>query len=467
MKKIILILVLIGGLSVGGSYQVGKIVETELPRVLKRVGELGQMQISITAYERNIFRSTVRSEIVLASISGSREQLSLRHDIWHGPFPFGKTSSGQWQFTPLSALVETRIDQSVPPSGMIGELFELFPELYATTELTRFDFAGNGTSTFTVPGFDKSLPSAEGNLDVSWEGLSGTALIDKSMQKMEGALEMPSIRVSGEKDGVIIENLRSSYNIFEDFGGLLLGNVTIDSGLIEVGDARSKTTLTDLQFRNDARLDNDLVSYSVAMGIEKLDTGDQAYGPAGFELDFTNLDAASILDVQMKLQKIHSEVKTLSEEEIANRVFAIYAEALPGLIEKAPEIKLNYLNLTGPGGEFYCKGNIVFDNRLNRTIKSINSLLGILRVEGESVVSKPLLQNMLVSSIKNQLNQARSAGQLGDISDDQFNAMAAGTAAEQLAQLEARGTLVSEGDNYQANFSFRDNQAFLNGKPLN
>ncbi len=467
MKKFILVLILAGGLTVGGSYQVGKIIESELPRVLQRVGELGQMQITITGYERNIFRSSVRSEIVLASISGSREQVSLNHEIWHGPFPFGKIRSGQWQFTPLSALIETRLDKSIPPSGLVGELLELCPELYESNEITRFDFAGNGTSTYSVPGFEKSFGAGDEAFDLSWKGISGTAFIDKSMKRIEGNVVIPAIRVAGQKNGIIFDNIRSDYQIYEEFGGLLLGNVTVDTGAIEIGDARNKTTIQDIQFRNAAKLNDDTVSYSVTIGIETLQTASETYGPAGFELDFINLDAASILEVQKRLQTIQMEVNKLAEEDISKRVFQIYIEALPGLLQKKPEINLNYLNMTGPSGEFYCKGSILLENRMNRPVKDVGSLLSIIEAKGESVVSKPLLQNMLTTMTKSQLAQARDAGQLGDISADQFNGLAAGTAVEQLAQLEARGTLIPKGDNYHTEFTFKNRRALLNGTPIN
>jgi uncharacterized protein YdgA (DUF945 family) len=466
VKKTILILLLLVSMVVGGSYQVGKVIEAELPNILTRIGELGQMQISISSYERNIFRSTVRTEIVLASLSGSREQIFLRHEIWHGPLPFGRTTDGEWQLKPMSALMETVVDRNNPPSGLIGELFALCPELYDSIELTRFDFAGNGTSSYQIPAFEKSFGSGNDAFSVKWDGMSGTARIDKSLQSIKGEMIAPGAKVMTSDGYFIFDATRSDYRIFEDFGGLLLGNVTVDIKSIDIGTHSDQTVLSDLQFRNEATLNDEVVSYSIAIGIESLQSGARTYGPAGFEVDFTGLDATAILDVQKKLQSIQSRVKTLTEEEIARSVFAIYAEALPALMEKTPEIKLNYFNLTGPNGELWCKGNIRFENRLKRPIRDFNAFLSTLRAEGESQIGKPLMQSLLTGFISGQLAEARSAGQLGDISDDQFQAMAASAAAEQMAQLEANGMIVPVKDKYRVEFTYANRQAHLNGQPL-
>ena len=466
MKKAILILVLIGGMVVGGSYQVGKVVEAELPQILARAGTLGQMQINIRSYERNIFRSTVRTEIILASISGSREQVFLRHDIWHGPLPFGQSRNGEWQFTPMSALVETTIDRENQPSGWIGHILELCPELYDSLDQTRFDFAGNGSSTFTAPAFEKSFGEGNSAFRVNWGGMTGTVNIDKSMQSMRGEVRVPAFKLTTADGYVSVDASRSNFNIHEDFGGLLLGNFTADTQGIDISTRSDRTLFSDLQFRNTAKLEEDLVSYSIAIGIESMQTGNKTYGPAGFEVDFVGLDAPTILEIQKKLQSIQTQVKTLSEQEIARSVFAIYAEALPTLIQKKPEISLNYLNLAGPGGEFWCKGIVHFENPQNRAIKDVDALLATIRASGESQVSKALLQNLTSGFMVGQLTQARAAGQLGDMSDDQFRDLAAEAAAKQLTQLESSGVIVADRDNYRIDFSYADRRAILNGKPL-
>jgi len=466
VKKAILILVLIGGLVVGGSYQVGKVIEAELPNILTRAGALGQMQINIRSYERNIFRSTVRTEIVLASVSGSREQVFLRHDIWHGPLPFGLSRNGNWELTPMSALVETTIDRDTPPSGRIGHILELCPELYDSLNLTRLDFAANGTSTFTVPPFEKSFGEGEAAFRINWGGATGTADIDKSMQNMRGEVLVPPFKMTTADGYVAVDASRSDFRIFEEFGGLLLGNFTADTQGIDIRTRGDHTQFSELQFRNTAKLEEDQVSYSIAIAIASMQAGNKTYGPAGFEVDFVGLDAATILEVQKKLQSIQTQVKTLNEQEIARRVIGIYAEALPTLMKNNPEIRLNYLNLVGPGGEFWCKGNVRFENRLNHEINDIDTLLATIRAAGESQVSKALLANLANGFMTGQLGKARAAGQLGDMSDDQFLALVTEATNKQLAQLEGNGIIVADRDNYRIDFSYADRRAILNGKPL-
>jgi len=466
VKKVILILILLGGMVVGGSYQVGKVIEAELPNILSRAGALGQLQINIRSYERNIFRSTVRTEIILASVSGSREQVFLRHDIWHGPLPFGQSHNGAWQLTPMSALVETTIDRDNPPAGWIGHILELCPELYDSLDLTRFDFAGNGTSIFTVPAFEKSFGEGEAAFRLNWGGVSGTINIDKSMQSMRGEVLMPPCKLTTADGYVAVDSSRSNFKIFEDFGGLLLGNFSADTQGIDISTRSDRTVFSELQFRNAAKREEDLVSYSIAIGITSLQAGNKTYGPAGFEVDFVGLDAATILEVQKKLQSIQTQVKSLSEQEIARSVFSIYAEALPTLMKKDPEIRLNYLNLAGPGGEFWCKGNVRFENRLNHAINNIDALLATIRATGESQVSKALLENLASGFMTGQLTRARAAGQLGDMSDDQFLDLVTEAANKQLAQLEGNGIIVADRNNYRIDFSYVDRRAILNGKPL-
>mgnify|MGYP001811785449 CR=1 FL=1 len=466
MKKIIFTLILIIGIVVGGSFQVGRVIEAELPTILERVGELGQMKISITGYERNIFRSSVTSEISLASPGGKHEQIFLRHEIWHGPLPFGQSSDGRWHFKPMSAVVETSVDRTKPPSGLIGDVFAHCPELYDSFELTEFDFAGNGLSNYSVPGFERSFGEGDETITLDWQGMNGVATIDKSMKNIKGNVTIPSVRILTETSRVESSNIRSSYRVFEDFGGLLLGNVTLDAATMSLSSNQGKTELNDFQFRNAAQLEEDTVSYSISIGIETIMTAGETYGPAGFELDFTGLDAATILKVQKQLQTIQAEVKALTEEEISNRIFAIYADALPELIKRDPEIKLNYLNMTGPTGEFWSQGVIRFTNPGGRKINDMQSFLATIRASSDSQVSKDLLRNILTGLISEQLAEAKEAGQLGDISVEQLIVMAEGASIEQLNKLVADGAIVDEGKNYRALFKFEKREATLNGKPL-
>ena len=466
MKKTILILLIIGGITTAGSFQVGRVIEAELPAILTRVANLGQMQIEITNYQRKLFRSEVDTTITLASISGSLEQLHLNHQIWHGPFPFGKSSNGQWQFIPMSALVETRVDRDNPPSGLIGTAFKTFPELYNAIDLTGFDFAGNGTSNHSIPGFNKAVGSGTEELTIAWQGIHGRTVIDKSIKSIKGEIDIPAISIFSETSRLETENIKSSYRIFEDYGGLLLGDVTMDTAAINLSRSRARTELRDIQFRNAARLHEDTVSYSIAIGFEQATSAGQSYGPGGFEIDFTNLDATAIRAVQKQLQTIQSKMKKLSEEEIRTRIIAIYAKALPALMKKTPEIKLNYLNMSGPGGEFWSKGNILLENPTGTKIKDMNALLGTLRANIDSQISKPLAQNLLTTLIKGQLASARAAGQLGDIDDDRFDVMATEAAEEQLSKLVADGALVDEGGNYRAKLTYINRATTLNGQPF-
>jgi len=466
VKKIILILIFIGAVVTAGSFQVGRVIEAELPKILDRVADLGQMQISITDYDRQLFRSTVKTTISLASVGGTIEQIHLRHNIWHGPFPIGKSSDGEFHYAPMSALVETMVDHDNPPSGLIGNLFENCPELYDSIELARFDFAGNGTSTYHIPGFAKTFGSGKNELAFEWQGLTGQATIDKSIKKINGETVIPKIRISSETGRVETEKIHSTYRIFEDFGGLLLGNITLDTEAISISSGRSRTELSDFQFRNSASLNNENVSYSIAIGIEKINSTGQIYGPLGLELDFAGLDAATILEVQKKLQTIQSHVASVSEEKIAAEVFAIYTEALPELIKKSPEIRLNYLNMSSPNGEFWSKGKVVFENQPGARINSINDLLGAILANTDIQISKPLLLNLFSSSIKGQMHSAREAGQLGDVDDEKFEKMTAEAATEQIEKLVRQGALVDEGKSYRALFEFKNRKMTLNGQPF-
>jgi len=468
MKKIAIIFAVVIAVAVGVTDWIGASIEKRFPLFMQQAAEISQMQLTIDSYDRGLFRSSARTTITLQSLDREGVTIALQHTIWHGPFPFGADSLGNWHLQPAAALVETRLSADTADPGVVGMLLELLPELRELQNLTVIGFAGNGQTDISLPAFQRDFVTNEIKTSVDWGGLSGSETFDASLSNISGRFSMPGLSIIRPDFVVKANGIDANFRLSLAENGLLLGQVNLNAADIAAGERGAEPTfiLKGFQFRNAARQDNDTVGYSIEIVADTLLAAGRKAGPIGCELDFTQLDTATLVAVQRQLQALQLDTNEASGEDVGERIIGIYAEALPALLQKSPKIDLNYLRIQSPDGDLWGKGSLIFAGDSATPITDFSSFTGIITGDSEFQISATLLQSILREILAPQLTMMRENGQMGEIDDIQFAASLDQAIAGQTASLVSQGILVEDNSNYRMQISYNNRQALLNGKPM-
>lgn len=465
MKRIVIVFLLIAAVCVGTPFWVGKQIEERLPEYLQRAAQVGQFNIELTSYERDLFRSHAVTTLTFHGIQ--TEQLILEHSIWHGPLPIGQTRDGQWQVSPSAAIIETTLSTDAKQSGTLGDLLEILPGFGLFHNLTVVSMSGSASSRVTIPSFTQEYTEGGNTLKFEWGGLSSHSTMSRDLTHIDSETKIAGIKFTDPSSESEIKNIASSVRVHEDPSGLLLGNVTIDSDAITFGPRGRppEFSIKGFQLRNAAKLNGVTVSYAIEVATDEITHPTISFAPAGFEVLFSRLDAATILAVQHQLQKLQTSVVDLSEHDMLQQISDIYIAALPALLEDKPEISLNYLRAQNMDGEVWAKGKLTLSNESNSPI-TLNNISRLIQAEGEAQISGDLLLSVVRQNLQPGMESAWQAGQFGDISEEELKNMIDTASQQQIGSLVLQGMLIYDGKDYNINFSYRDQLANLNGKPL-
>ena len=466
MKKCVIILLLIVAAGVGSPFFVGKQLEGRLPAYLQRAAQIGQLNIELTSYDRGLFRSNAVTTLTFHGVN--TEQIVLQHTIWHGPLPIGQASNGLWQFSPAAAVVETTLTTGSMQQGAIADLLNRLPGFESFHDLTVVSLSGSTTSQFSIPPFNQNFIEDGDNIEFEWGGLNGTSDISADLTRIESETTLSGIKLSDATSERAITDLAATIRVHEDLSGLLLGNVTLDSSAITFGPRGlpPEFSVKGFQLRNAAKLDGVTVNYAIEIAVDEIVHPTMTFAPAGFELLFSRLDAATILAVQHQLQKLQTNVVNLPESDIIRQVSDIYIAALPALLQKKPEISLNYLRAQTAAGDLWAKGKLTLSDESNSLI-TLDNLSRLVQAEGEAQISGDLLRTLVRQTLQPNMESAWQSGQFGDISKEELNNMIDTGSQQQIGALVQQGMLTADGKNYRIDFSYKNQQATLNGHTLN
>ncbi len=469
MKKLVFFAVLIISTIFVSTLWIGSTIKERFPVFLQQAAELGQARVTVDSYDRGLFRSTAQTSFVIQTTDGSSpERLTLHHTLWHGPFAFGIDHTGNWHLQPAAAVIETRLADTGTHDGMIGQLLEFLPELRNLHDITIIDFSGTGRSQVALPAFKRDFVHDEIKTTVEWGGLTSDETFDTTLNNISGRINIGGLRIIEPQLDLVSGKIDTNFRLNLTENGLLLGQVNLNAESITGGD-RGPTpsfVLKGFQFHNLANQENGTIGYSIEMVADTLLIAGRQIGPLGYEIDFSRLDSATIIEIQSQLQALQLDMPEESSDELGTRILSIYSAALPDLLKKSPEISLNYLRIQSPDGDLWGKGKVVFNGADLPPITDLEDFAGIVSGDSDFQISASLLQAVLREFLTPQMLMMRDSGQMGAIDDAAFEASLEQAISGQIANLVAQEILTEDGNNYRLTLAYKDRQATLNGKPV-
>ncbi len=470
----IVCLLLLFGLWGAATYWFGVKTEAQYRALLQQAAEYPNVKLVNESYVRGFLSSKAQTaiEVQPAPDAAAEKQpirLLLAHDIFHGPFPLAKPPGTKPQFKPVMGIIETSIVFSPENQNQISSVYAQIPEIASARDYTIIDLDGNGEEQLHIPAFQHTFGD-EDKVAVDWKGLSLQTSFTIDMKAFSGLLKAPGLEVTGKDFDLRIKEAASTLHVREDASGLSLGEASFDLDAVEYSEKNGTEPVGFLMqgFRanTSSKASGDNVSFLGAIRTDQVKLNRAQYGPGVFEMEFRNLDAASLLKLQEAARQQASAPAKPSTEAEQLVMLGRYMEILPGLLKKSPEFEVKQLEIKTTDGDFTGKARLAFDGTKLESTQDLLALANALAAQAEFKVAESLLRRVAIDTMKADI-VTEYEEQKGVVPDDkEIQKIASARLDEQLKALMAQNMILKENGNYVARGSYEGGQIILNGRPL-
>jgi len=470
---VIALVVLVLGLWAGATYWVGAKAEQRYRSLLQQASQVQYLKFVNESYDRGFFGSKARTVIEVQQPGAAAEnqpiKLTLAHDITHGPFPLSKSPDGKGQFKPLMAIIETGIMFSPETQSQLGELYGQFPEIASIRDYTVIYLDGHGEEHLLFPAFQHTFGN-EDKVAVDWKGLSLQVNFTADLKGFTGSLSVPGLEAVGKDGALKIREVKSAYNFHEGISGLSLGEASFDLAGLEFAEKKETEShaflIRGLNAKTSNKESGDNINFLIAVRTDQVQLDEMQYGPGVFEMEFRNLDAASLVKLQQTVRELQTQAAQQSSEQMQMMMLAKYGEILPGLLKKSPELEVTQLNIKSTDGDFTGKAKIAFDGTKSEAAQNLLTLANAITAQAEFKVAERLLRRVVSNTMKDKIIADRKEQEGVAPSDKEIDAIASPMIDEQLNTLMEQNILIKENGNYQVSASYKAGEIVLNGRSL-
>jgi uncharacterized protein YdgA (DUF945 family) len=476
MKKVFFIVLalffLAAALLGGATFWFGMEAEQQYHDMVQQGSMIGYVHLTKESYSRGFFRSAARTVVEIRGPGAGKTakdplRFTLVHDIKHGPLALWKSVDGKRELKRVLAVIETGIELSPETKAKLKKAFGEFPETPPMKNYTVFFLGGNGETQLVIPAFQRTI-GKDGKVTVDWKGLTAYAAFNTDSGTFTASLSAPGLEAVGEGGKIRMKSMESALDIHEGPSELSLGDTLFDVVLVEFSGKKNGETkhfsINGLKMKTSSQASNDTINYSMAVRIEQMMADDTPFGPGNYELELRKIDAASLAKLQQVAQEMQTQLHQYSAERLGQMMLAKYAEILPDLIRKSPEIEITQLGFKTSDGSFTGKAKIAFDGANAELLSNPLLLLAAVNANAEFTITDRLLQRILESSNRSEIMAAMKRGEVGLLSAEEINTLAAAKSDKRLETLVGKNILVHEDGNYRASADYRLGQVTLNGR---
>jgi uncharacterized protein YdgA (DUF945 family) len=471
---VVLLLLLILGLWGGTTAWFGIKTEDQYRALLQQASELQHFKFVNESYNRGFFTSRARTVIEFQPPAGPAAenqsmQLILTHDITHGPFPLGKSPGREWPFKPVMAIVETGIVLSPETQKQLAGIYAQIPEIASMRDFTVITLDGNGEENLLIPAFQQSFGD-EDKVAVDWKGLSLRVNFTGDLKGYSGTLSVPGLEAVGKDLHLKINDVKSAFESREGLSGFWLGEASFDLAHLEFVDKKETPPqailLRDFNVNTSSKATGGNINILVAIRVDQMKLDESRQGSGVFEMEFRNLDAASLARLEQTVRSQQTPPPQQSPEAMQMMMLARYMEILPGLLKKSPEIEIGRLDVKTTEGDFTGKAKIAFDGTKPEATENLLMLANAITAQAEFKVGERFLRRMAAEAMKDSIVAEWKEQRGAPPSEEEIAATTSPKIDEQLKALEAQGIVVRENGDCRASARYEAGQIVLNGRPL-
>jgi uncharacterized protein YdgA (DUF945 family) len=396
-----------------------------------------------TEFERGWLSSRAVTRVVI----GENESVfELRHDIIHGPIPWGLLAEGRVPMQLVQGIVTTRW---VLPAAdaVLGEA------------RTQIDFGGRTRVTFESPDYQQEQPP------IRWGGARGTLLSPApDFSEVTGLLEAPTLGLSalpgGAGPGLEVRDIVLAIDTQGEVGpGFAIGSISLSVGHAEVRGGDGALSASNLQWAQSGALDAEAGTYTLTLSgsLDQLLLGEErSYGPGALELVIRNLDPEAIGAVADDAQTAGAAAGT--GDPVPDLDLALVTRVL----ERSPEIEIAHLQLEGPDGTLHATGRVGIDGESPQV--AMGPMMAALAVEADADIFIPsrFLHRILDAFAAEQVVATGAEPAVSGARD----ISAAAVRTRWVEALLAAGVLTVEGDGYRVRIEYAEGSLRVNGRPF-
>ena len=421
----------------------------------------GGVIINSTQYTRGWLSSTAENVITLPNVPFD---LTATHHIKHGPFRFARLMRGEFDLTPVKAVIDTRISIT-PKKGdtAFGQTVAQLPELRAETVVHLW---GNGMTQIELPALKRTADNG-GALD--WRGLTGSVRFDGEFKRFVVDVQSPGITVTGApgKGGVNIGKLSLRSNMQEGPHRFMLGDSDFTVDQVALGDNLLK--FEGFAFHAGARATGDNLNVTLVYRLKALQFLQDRSGPGELAIELRNLDSATLRRFDDELDVIGG--KNLPREQMKMILAGRALELVSALAKNSPELEVTRLSFHSDGGELTGHAKVAVANEDRNLGQNPMALLTAVHGDAELSLPPEMLKPLLGPLIERDL--VASTGQRGGISRAELAKMTPETRSRVIEQALplylSRHTftrmLVPDNGRYKFNATLDQGRFMINGRP--
>jgi uncharacterized protein YdgA (DUF945 family) len=324
------------------------------------------------------------------------------------------------------------------------------------------DLAGNTTIR------DRSLPfkvsKDADQLEIAGYQGEGT-IVRGGLLQYSGVLD--SMAVSSDGGNLQMKNMK--FHMSSDFGGKVGQYALPGSAEFTVASMEAATGAGQAFMMRDATVSSDLSfnaektmgDMRMVMAFAELNVLEEKVENAKFDFSFNNLS----LTFLNKYMELVQQMADGGEEQASMLAMQMMGLVSSDLLPAGPQVNIRQLGFKTPEGALDFNGSIAVSPEAAKDASNPMAILSHLTVNAALNADKPLAFRLVRQNTLKDLNAAQFEGG-NQMTEDEKQALADNQAHLQLDMLTAQGMLVDKGEQYQAQFEFKDGAAVLNGQPM-
>jgi uncharacterized protein YdgA (DUF945 family) len=453
MKKIILVVLLIGIVSLGAVSLWGSMRAKQVYRTLiLEIAEYPDAQILETSYERGWLQSRAATSFEVRGPLGESFQrwlagrgrdevrgrvgIRIRQTIEHGYTPLLEWLTGGLEGTPVLGRVETQLELDEETQSELAAVIGRLPAVRISTVIRA---PGVGESSVTVPArlLEGRLAADEGGgWAARWSGLRGNVIHTAELDRFAASFQSPGIEGRNADLVFAVRDLQWTADMERDESGLPVGDVSLRIGTLRLSSQKEGAPEFGLDrwtMTQSSAVEEGSFNSSLESRLHEIRLGEYVYGPGNAELQLRNLDALSLVRLQSRGAPGLSSPNSSDVARTAVEGGAI--GLLPDLVSRSPQLEIRSLRLSTPAGDLEATLRVHLDGSRPEFVRDPVTLPLALQVQVEFQCPAEMLD---------ALTQGME---------------------EELLALRREGWILLDGDRYRSRLAFERGKLIVNGIP--
>lgn len=440
MKKLAIGVLSAGALAVAGglglSYYMGGQIQQALENTANTWSSEDGFTVRVLEYERGITSS--RAQTLWSFATGEDTyDLTVTHDIVHGPWPHGKAAQ--------------IVSRFVLPPDSEPQLIEALQQKAPLEWTTTASWTGETAHTLYSPHFTTQFEDAS---TLVWGGLQAQWTLSAQRTAAKGFVHMPVLRVKVE-DGTSMDmedteitfdaHIPAAFNFWNGPSAMKVGMLAVENT-----ETALQLKLHGIHIQSDSSLQDDLIQMGLDTHIAKLEMPQLILANLALEMHAQQIDAHWFSEFLLWMQQT-------SEDETQSTALL---RSLPLLLSGKPEIAITRMGLDTPEGPAQMSARIAYDGQDPQAFNPVDDLHMQMHAQLPKTTLKQLLHQKVRSDYLELLEQLEQ-----EWDDIQLQTAVEDGVGKRLKGLLELGAIQDSGSNFSADLELKRGELTLNGQP--